>query len=121
MNKRIVITIIFALVLITVFGIDLFEIVFIEEEIPIYGDGLNIRDWLYVIDHCEAIDAALHIDNFDKIDEWQIFHENLKEIESFELLPFFDTLNFTAVNFPPYTHPVSIPKANSSIFGSSKG
>lgn len=25
------------------------------KEIPIYGDGLNIRDWLYVDDHCEAI------------------------------------------------------------------
>lgn len=26
-----------------------------EEEIPIYGDGKNIRDWLYVIDHCKGI------------------------------------------------------------------
>lgn len=30
------------------------------EDIPIYGDGLNIRDWLYVIDHCEAIDIVFH-------------------------------------------------------------
>jgi len=30
------------------------------EDIPIYGDGLNIRDWLYVIDHCEAIDLVFH-------------------------------------------------------------
>jgi dTDP-glucose 4,6-dehydratase len=28
--------------------------------IPIYGDGLNIRDWLYVSDHCEGIDLAVH-------------------------------------------------------------
>jgi dTDP-glucose 4,6-dehydratase len=28
-------------------------------KIPIYGDGKNIRDWLYVTDHCEAIDAIL--------------------------------------------------------------
>jgi dTDP-glucose 4,6-dehydratase len=27
--------------------------------LPIYGDGLNIRDWLYVSDHCEAIRAVL--------------------------------------------------------------
>lgn len=27
--------------------------------IPIYGDGMNIRDWLYVDDHCEGIDLAL--------------------------------------------------------------
>jgi len=28
--------------------------------IPIYGDGSNIRDWLYVIDHCRGIDLAFH-------------------------------------------------------------
>jgi len=28
--------------------------------IPIYGDGKNIRDWLYVIDHCKAIDLIFH-------------------------------------------------------------
>jgi dTDP-glucose 4,6-dehydratase len=27
--------------------------------LPIYGDGLNVRDWLYVLDHCEAIRAVL--------------------------------------------------------------
>ena len=29
------------------------------EPLPIYGDGLNVRDWLYVEDHCEGILAAL--------------------------------------------------------------
>lgn len=28
------------------------------EEIPIYGDGKNVRDWLYVLDHCKGIDLA---------------------------------------------------------------
>ncbi len=28
--------------------------------IPIYGDGQNIRDWLYVLDHCKGIDLAFH-------------------------------------------------------------
>ena len=28
------------------------------DEIPIYGDGKNVRDWLYVIDHCKGIDLA---------------------------------------------------------------
>lgn len=28
------------------------------EDIPIYGDGKNIRDWLYVIDHCTGIELA---------------------------------------------------------------
>ncbi|MEF3192069.1 MAG: dTDP-glucose 4,6-dehydratase [Campylobacterales bacterium] len=30
------------------------------EAIPIYGDGNNIRDWLYVLDHCRGIDIAYH-------------------------------------------------------------
>jgi dTDP-glucose 4,6-dehydratase len=28
--------------------------------LPIYGDGLNVRDWIHVRDHCAAIDAVLH-------------------------------------------------------------
>lgn len=28
--------------------------------IPIYGDGKNVRDWLYVLDHCKAIDLVFH-------------------------------------------------------------
>lgn len=36
------------------------------EKVPVYGDGLNVRDWLYVYDHCEAIDKVLH---FGKIGE----------------------------------------------------
>ena len=30
------------------------------KELPVYGDGLNVRDWLYVEDCCGAIDAVLH-------------------------------------------------------------
>lgn len=30
------------------------------DKVPVYGDGLNVRDWLYVYDHCEAIDTVLH-------------------------------------------------------------
>ncbi|MBE0499659.1 MAG: dTDP-glucose 4,6-dehydratase, partial [Campylobacterales bacterium] len=30
------------------------------ESIPIYGDGKNIRDWLYVFDHCKGIDLVYH-------------------------------------------------------------
>ncbi len=30
------------------------------ENIPIYGDGKNIRDWLYVLDHCTGIDMVFH-------------------------------------------------------------
>lgn len=31
-----------------------------NKELPVYGDGKNVRDWLYVQDHCEAIDVVLH-------------------------------------------------------------
>ena len=31
-----------------------------EKPLPIYGDGKNIRDWLYVLDHCKAIDLIYH-------------------------------------------------------------
>ena len=29
------------------------------KKVPLYGDGLNVRDWLYVIDNCEAIDFIM--------------------------------------------------------------
>lgn len=29
------------------------------EKVPVYGDGMNVRDWLFVYDHCEAIDTVL--------------------------------------------------------------
>ncbi|MBI5620973.1 dTDP-glucose 4,6-dehydratase [Candidatus Gottesmanbacteria bacterium] len=29
------------------------------KKVPVYGDGLNVRDWLYVEDHCRAIDMVL--------------------------------------------------------------
>lgn len=31
-----------------------------DKPLPVYGEGLNIRDWLFVEDHCEAIDIILH-------------------------------------------------------------
>ncbi len=31
-----------------------------KKPLPVYGDGLNIRDWLYVEDHCAAIDIVMH-------------------------------------------------------------
>lgn len=35
-----------------------------EEPIPIYGDGKNIRDWLFVLDHCKALDIVFHNGKF---------------------------------------------------------
>ncbi|MFI5251809.1 MAG: dTDP-glucose 4,6-dehydratase [Bacteroidota bacterium] len=45
--------------------------------LPVYGDGLNVRDWLFVQDHCSAIDAVLHkgkdgeIYNIGGANEWK--------------------------------------------------
>ncbi len=47
-----------------------------DERIPIYGDGRNIRDWLYVLDHCLAIETILEkgkagdIYNISASNEW---------------------------------------------------
>lgn len=30
-----------------------------DEQLPVYGDGKNVRDWLYVEDHCSAVDAIV--------------------------------------------------------------
>lgn len=31
-----------------------------NQSLPVYGEGLNVRDWLYVEDHCKAIDLIIH-------------------------------------------------------------
>lgn len=31
-----------------------------EKSLPVYGDGMQVRDWIHVADHCSAIDAVLH-------------------------------------------------------------
>jgi len=31
-----------------------------DQPLPLYGDGMQVRDWLYVDDHCDAIDVVLH-------------------------------------------------------------
>lgn len=31
-----------------------------DKKLPVYGKGINVRDWLYVEDHCEAIDLIIH-------------------------------------------------------------
>jgi len=31
-----------------------------DKELPVYGEGKNVRDWLYVEDHCRAIDMIIH-------------------------------------------------------------
>ena len=38
-----------------------------DKPLPVYGEGLNVRDWLYVEDHCKAIDMIIHSDIYDTV------------------------------------------------------
>lgn len=38
-----------------------------NKKVPVYGDGLNVRDWLYVYDHCSAIDTVFHKGNIGEV------------------------------------------------------
>ncbi|MBQ3274839.1 dTDP-glucose 4,6-dehydratase [Candidatus Saccharibacteria bacterium] len=38
-----------------------------DEPLPVYGDGKNVRDWLYVEDHCKAIDLIIHDDRLGEV------------------------------------------------------
>lgn len=48
-----------------------------DKPLPVYGDGKNVRDWIYVIDHCRAIDFVIQrgkhgeIYNIGASNEWQ--------------------------------------------------
>lgn len=37
------------------------------KSLPVYGNGLNVRDWLYVDDHCKAIDLIIHGDTVGEV------------------------------------------------------
>lgn len=47
-----------------------------NQPVPIYGDGLYVRDWIHVLDHCQAIDLIMHkgrigeVYNIGADDEW---------------------------------------------------
>ena len=47
-----------------------------DEPLPLYGDGRNIRDWLFVLDHCEAI--LLAFEKSDPGEVWNIGGHNEK-------------------------------------------
>jgi len=53
-----------------------------DQKIPIYGNGNNIRDWIYVDDHCEAISLALF--NGKRGDSYNISGNN--EVNNLEIV-----------------------------------
>ena len=61
-----------------------------NKKIPVYGTGNNLRDWIYVLDHCDAIDLII-----DKGKEGNIYNiKGNKEITNIELIKFIlKTLN----------------------------
>ena len=38
-----------------------------DKQLPVYGGGLNVRDWLYVEEHCRAIDLIIHNGRVGKV------------------------------------------------------
>lgn len=56
-----------------------------DKSLPVYGDGLNVRDWLYVEDHCSALDVVLHGGKFGEV--YNIGgHNECKNIEIVKLI-----------------------------------
>ena len=61
-----------------------------DKKLPVYGDGKNIRDWLHVHDHCQAIDLVMHEGDLGEV--YNIGGNNEKQnIEIVKLI--LDTLN----------------------------
>lgn len=54
-----------------------------NKKVPIYGDGLYVRDWLYVMDHCRAIDLVL---NKGKVGETYLVGGMTKDISNLEVI-----------------------------------
>jgi len=54
-----------------------------NKKIPVYGDGLYVRDWLYVVDHCRAIDLVL---NKGKIGETYLVGGNTQDISNLQVI-----------------------------------
>lgn len=44
-----------------------FKLISEDQPVPVYGDGQNVRDWLYVLDHCRAIDLILESDRYGEV------------------------------------------------------
>ena len=56
-----------------------------DKPLPVYGDGLNVRDWLYVEDHCRAIDLILHQGTVGEV--YNVGgHNEMKNIEIVKLI-----------------------------------
>ncbi len=66
-----------------------------NKPLPVYGDGMNIRDWIYVIDHCRGLDMVLrhgkagevyNIGGLHDVPNLEVIHYILKRLEKPESL-----------------------------------
>ena len=56
-----------------------------DKPLPVYGEGINVRDWLYVEDHCKAIDLILHHGKVGEV--YNVGgHNEMKNIEIVKLI-----------------------------------
>ena len=57
-----------------------------DKKLPVYGQGINVRDWLYVEDHCRAIDMIIH----DEKSNGEIYniggHNEMRNIDIVKLI-----------------------------------
>ena len=53
-----------------------------DKPLPVYGEGLNVRDWLYVEDHCRAIDLIIHKGRVGEVDIVKLICKELGKPES---------------------------------------
>jgi dTDP-glucose 4,6-dehydratase len=82
-----------------------------NQELPVHGDGKNIRDWLHIDDHCRAIDLVLH-----KGRPGEIYNvASNKELENIDLVEYIlDKLNCSKnlvrfiLNHPEYDQKYSV-------------
>jgi dTDP-glucose 4,6-dehydratase len=56
-----------------------------DKPLPVYGEGVNVRDWLYVEDHCKAIDLIIHKGRFGEV--YNVGgHNEMKNIDIVKLI-----------------------------------
>jgi dTDP-glucose 4,6-dehydratase len=51
-----------------------------DQPLPVYGTGKNVRDWIHVLDHCEALDLLLHADGSVDGEVYNVAAENALDV-----------------------------------------
>jgi dTDP-glucose 4,6-dehydratase len=51
-----------------------------DQPLPVYGTGKNVRDWIHVLDHCEALDLLLHADGAVDGEVYNVAAENALDV-----------------------------------------